>query len=313
MAGLDLPPHVTVDVTPEVIGSDLWPVLIDSLDIATPPSLNGEVMIATATAEAVRDALREWASRKRDKALESLDSLRGQFKDFLAAAKAPPTPCACFLPPIVRNEVGPETATYKGVQRVLPETSWDFQRWNGLREHLTTEEQAEVDMICAEIDRLTAESHEEIRALNAALLEAALPALRQAKAEADAEALHRRVAAAEADANARARVREARLASGYWKLNVGAYNPRRYSAPWCARVTGTKARGELVYEFCDSTARHGSSGMLRAPCKPGEIVAWGQKDMRNPSRSDHVLLVMGDDGGMTEIDRTEAFKMLSAA
>jgi hypothetical protein len=99
-------------------------------------------------------------------------------------------------------------------------------------------------------------------------------------------------------------------AIGYWERETDAYNERRYGKPWCARVTGVDSRGKLVYEWAEWTGHLGQRGLLRAACKPGEIIAWGQKDLRRPHRSDHEILLMGDDGRMTELSVVEAVREL---
>lgn len=102
-----------------------------------------------------------------------------------------------------------------------------------------------------------------------------------------------------------------RLSSGYWTRETGGYNERRYGSPWCASVS-LASGGKLEYSFGESTAKWGKSGELRVACRPGDIIAWGQKDLRRPGDSTHEILVMREDGGMDEIDAAEAKRRLRA-
>lgn len=102
-----------------------------------------------------------------------------------------------------------------------------------------------------------------------------------------------------------------RLETGYWERETEAYNERRHGAPWCAKVTfpdGPKP----VYEWGDSTAKWGKPGLLRVACRPGECIAWGQKDLRRPGNGTHHILAMNADGRMREVDKTEAFRLWQA-
>jgi hypothetical protein len=101
------------------------------------------------------------------------------------------------------------------------------------------------------------------------------------------------------------------LESGHWELETGAYNERRHGAPWCARVTFPSGP-KPVYEFGDSTAKWGKPGLLRVACRPGEVIAWGQKDLRNPGRGEHTIAVMESDGRMREVTKTEAYRLVTA-
>lgn len=103
----------------------------------------------------------------------------------------------------------------------------------------------------------------------------------------------------------------ARLETGIYEHAVGAYNERRYSSPWIAAVS-LGPDGKLTYDFKagDCTAKWGKPGIVTIACKPGEVIAWGQKDLRKPAASEHHILLMRPDGGMDEIDRTQALKHL---
>lgn len=168
------------------------------------------------------------------------------------------------------------------------------------------------DPLFAELKELRAAAEARVDAENAARRAAALPVMR----ERNAADLERKLAQATIDAAAEAervaKVAAEQLSTGFWERETPAYNPRREGKPWCASVTGVDARGRLVYDWAEWSGHSGEAGLLRAPCKPGGIVAWGQKDLRRGDRSDHHILKMRDDGSMEEITVVEAVKALRA-
>ena len=148
----------------------------------------------------------------------------------------------------------------------------------------------------------------EVDAHNVAEFQRLLPIALATRAKAAEE---RAKADAEAEAKRQAEITERatnRLATGYWEYETSSYNERRYSSHWCAKVSfpsGAKAS----YEFGDSTGKWGKPGLLRVECKPGDIIAWGQKDLRCPGNTYHTLLVMLPNGRMKEVDKIEAFRL----
>jgi hypothetical protein len=138
-------------------------------------------------------------------------------------------------------------------------------------------------------------------------LEAALPDLIAKTAQEKAER-QEKAAQEEAEKEARIVARGAsRLASGYWEKETSAYNERRFGKPWCAKVTGV-TKGKLVYDWADWSGHTGDNGLLRVACKPGDVIAWGQKDFRKPHASDHTIAIMLDDGRMDTLTVVEAVK-----
>lgn len=103
--------------------------------------------------------------------------------------------------------------------------------------------------------------------------------------------------------------RAARLESGEWTMEFDAYNERRYGNYWGAKVTfdGVKA----IYDFDAAVVegRFGSAGTITIPCVPGEIIAWGQKDLRKVSGSTNEMLLMTDTGRMVSGTKSELRKM----
>lgn len=302
LAGRDLGDRVTVEVTPETIGAALWPVLVASLDLSTTPPYARNLQVAEATAEAVGTAL---AARVADER-RPVERYLAEIRDALAKIRQ-----QCAAAPVPRklraNAPGCAfDATYDGFARDITKF-YTYSPSYSLR----ADDRAEIKAMLDEMAALKAASDAELAALNATALAAAMPALIEAYATAQAAL---KAKAAEEDAAKQAAIAERaalRLVTGYWERETAGYNDRRYAAPWCARVTGV-TNGKLDYAFGDSTARHGSSGLLRVACKPGDIIAWGQRDLRKPANSEHQILRMRDDGRMIEIDRTEAYKLLTA-
>jgi len=66
-------------------------------------------------------------------------------------------------------------------------------------------------------------------------------------------------------------------------IETAAYNDRRYGRPWIALVDFTETKGNFT--FGDFVGSHGSAGLLEIEAHPGEIIARGQKDNRQPRNS----------------------------
>ena len=149
-----------------------------------------------------------------------------------------------------------------------------------------------------------------IQATNKATIEAALPRLRAERAEQDAAALKQAQEDAEAQKKMLAARGAERLASGFWERETVGYNSRREGKPWCAHVTLNAATGKLDYAWGEWTGRPGEAGLMRLACKPGDLIAWGQKDMRRPDKSTHVIQRMREDGLMENLSTVDAVKAL---
>jgi len=96
-----------------------------------------------------------------------------------------------------------------------------------------------------------------------------------------------------------------RLKAGVWELKTDAYNINRYSPWWCAVISFPGGQKNPKYTSGSSSGRFGKAGILEAPCNPGDIISWGQKDMRK-GKGEHHIEVMELDGSMREIDMREA-------
>lgn len=93
-----------------------------------------------------------------------------------------------------------------------------------------------------------------------------------------------------------------RLKTGVYTQKTDPYNSNRWGRPWVAKVTGLDGK-KLVYEFGDWVGENGKAGVLRIECRPGEFLAFGQKDHRNPRKvPDKDLRQMQDDGRLEKVD-----------
>lgn len=84
-------------------------------------------------------------------------------------------------------------------------------------------------------------------------------------------------------------------------ISHGAYNHRRYSRPWIAKVTAwpVGAQPELAW---GAFLGDDMGGETEIEAHPGDIIRSGQKDNRNPRKSDNNWYIVADDG--TLIDAT---------
>lgn len=68
------------------------------------------------------------------------------------------------------------------------------------------------------------------------------------------------------------------------RLQTTSYNERRYGKPWIAKVTFDDA-GKSNFEFGAWIGQDGFTGILELSVNVGDIVAFGQKDNRQPRNS----------------------------
>jgi hypothetical protein len=84
------------------------------------------------------------------------------------------------------------------------------------------------------------------------------------------------------------------------RIETPVYNERRYGRPWIARVDfSSSLRGEFL--FGEWLGRHGYTGELYVEAEPGDIVARGQKDLRNARNSAPSYYIVQDDGNLEHI------------
>ena len=306
LAGRVVQENETIEVTPQDLGEH-WKAMVEELDMSkTPPVVllldddgqHGHHGLFEPTVAALRDYYqhREQHAKEQERIqaerhAEGRAAYEGSL-DAMEAALAGP-----MQPQIMRLAVGNDGATvsyymgcptdrwpFEGVKRELPQCRY-ASGCEDLNKRRQAIEQRNAEAIKAENDGRFGLIRETF--------------LARYRAEKQAEA--------EAEAAARVAKYAARLESGYWEMETSSYNERRYGAWWCASVTfpnGPRA----VYTWGDSTGKWGKAGVLRVACRPGDIIAYGQKDQRRSSGDEHHIMVMEEDGRMTEVERTEAWK-----
>lgn len=90
----------------------------------------------------------------------------------------------------------------------------------------------------------------------------------------------------------------------------GTYNKRRYGRPWAAIVT-LGQDGRPSYDFrAGYYAGTDDGGELMINAKPGDVIAYGQKDHRG-NGSSHEWMQVNDDSSVTEISRADGLRMLT--
>jgi len=289
--GLVLGPRVEIAVTPADFPAEHWAVLVSALNLHTTPAtvghLNGAIVaVSDATPAALAAALAQVIAAKAEREATEL----ADYTRLFAAWQADPV-VAVKRPSQRINGVVYEWDEHEvryfseySLPSILNRVEHDATK-AAVIARITPEIDAHNAPHLAEIARLTAEQ---------AIVSAAV------KVESDRLKV---IAKAERAA--------ARLASGYYERDTDTYNERRYSSPWIAKVTFPSG-AKPDYSFGDSTGRWGAAGLLRIECTPGEIIAWGQKDLRRPGNSEHTLLVMTASGEMRIVDKTEAFRLATA-
>ena len=89
------------------------------------------------------------------------------------------------------------------------------------------------------------------------------------------------------------------------------FNQKRYGQPWIAKIDFSQsAKGEFSWGEWAGDIRGGSEGTLVLDAEVGDIIAEGQKDNRNPSRSRTTYYAVLENGKMQEIgDKGKAYKV----
>lgn len=124
--------------------------------------------------------------------------------------------------------------------------------------------------------------------------EAAQPAIEAAKAEAERKAAEEK-AAREAEKQARFK---RRLETGIVEIPMTRGDRSEWGEPWIAKLHTRNGR-KPEYDF--SAGKYdAATETLSIPCKPGEIIAYGQKNYRKPKRTIHNVRRMRDDGALVE-------------
>lgn len=88
----------------------------------------------------------------------------------------------------------------------------------------------------------------------------------------------------------------------------GPYNERRYSKPWAARVTAWPVgQRQPDVEWGTFIGNSDEGGIVEIEAEPGDIVRWGQRDQRNPRKSEsRIGEVQQEIGNIEELSISEA-------
>lgn len=97
-------------------------------------------------------------------------------------------------------------------------------------------------------------------------------------------------------------------------IETNCYNQRRYGKPWVARVDFTQStKGDFSWGDWTGDHYNGGAGVLTISVNPGDIVAEGQKDTRQPRKSAPDFSVVGADGDLEYLgDKGAAYKYFLA-
>jgi len=93
-------------------------------------------------------------------------------------------------------------------------------------------------------------------------------------------------------------------------IETDNYNQRRYGRPWIARVDFSKSvKGDFAWGDWTGDHYNGGSGVLTITANPGDIIAQGQKDNRQPRNSAPDFNVVGASGSLEYLgDKGAAYK-----
>lgn len=92
-------------------------------------------------------------------------------------------------------------------------------------------------------------------------------------------------------------------------INTKSYNQRRMGKPWIARVNFTTPKGDFIWGDWVGDHYNGGEGVLSIDANPGDIIATGQKDNRQPKNSAPEFYVVNQVGDLESIgDKGDAYK-----
>lgn len=87
------------------------------------------------------------------------------------------------------------------------------------------------------------------------------------------------------------------------------YNHRRFSKPWIAKVDFSDLKGNYAWGQWTGDHYNGGDGILSIDANPGDIIATGQKDHRQPRNSAPDFFVVTPTGGLDPLgDKGAAYK-----
>ena len=93
------------------------------------------------------------------------------------------------------------------------------------------------------------------------------------------------------------------------RIETSSYNQRRYSKPWIAKVDFSTPKGDFSWGDWTGDHYNGGEGILTIDADPGDIIAHGQKDFRQPKNSAPDFEIVEPDGSLTYLgDKGDAYK-----
>ena len=94
------------------------------------------------------------------------------------------------------------------------------------------------------------------------------------------------------------------------RIETNSYNQRRYGKPWIAKVDFSQsAKGDFSWGDWTGDHYNGGEGVLTISANPGDIIAKGQKDHRQPKKSAPEFHIVDAAGGTSLLgDRGDAYK-----
>lgn len=91
--------------------------------------------------------------------------------------------------------------------------------------------------------------------------------------------------------------------------NTKSYNKRRYGKPWIAKIDFADPKGSFAWGEWTGDHLNGGEGVLIIEAKPGDIIAIGQKDSRQPKNSAAAYYVISEEGEIVDLgDKGTAYK-----
>jgi len=92
-------------------------------------------------------------------------------------------------------------------------------------------------------------------------------------------------------------------------IETRRYNQRRMGKPWIAKVDFATPKGDFSWGDWTGDHYNGGEGVLSISATPGDIIAQGQKDNRQPRNSAPDFFVVAPDGTIDTLgDKGAAYK-----
>lgn len=302
LSGKVLQANEIFEVTQEAMGPH-WPDLVRDIQCSEQVWIWNKITLCDTDPKLLRDYY-EAQSVEQAAAVKAYAAIVEERERLLSE---PMQDARCFwapdrMRPWDFGSVAQEFRNFIGLNRVLP-----CALFSGSHPDSQSEIGKRFVALCSKSREQDQRNYEAIRQANDEILAGLLPRMLEAQKAADEAENQKQAEVAAKTAEARKARWAERLASGYWTKETPSYNDRRHGPYWCASVSFADGP-KPIYTWGESTGKWGQAGVLRVPCKPGDIVAWGQKDLRRPDKSNHYLLAMDDNGSMVEMSKTQAWK-----